>query len=520
MLLKFFQLFACMFFILQSVVATRFPFSSGKPAQASVGMVLFNDITTLNPFDLLDDISVLVMIQMHEGLVRVDSHGRVVPGLAEKWVVSDDGKKVIFDLKKDLFFSDGTPITVEDVVYSLQRGVKSFHVLCVKNAKDVCAGNIPKERLGIRGENNQIVVDLEYPDHFFLLTLCETECAIVKKSYLEAHGNAGLEKPHFPCTGPYMLEWRKRLHAIRLVRNPYYKGACGNIQTIDFKVCTDFQTALNMYRNGDIHVVRDLPMDFVAGFKEKYGSEFHQYPILAAYSFVINSHVKGLDKIPIRQALSMSLDRDHLIKVVDAYGTPLYGSIPEGFHGYTPQRPLWSYWLMEERVAEAKRRLAKEGYTLKKPLTVSYTHSTSMISKRLANYLRITWKAIGVNLVPYSREGEMCLQEIRAKNFETASTGRFALSPTIFFDELMCKSIHNVTHYCNPSYDELVYSGMAEKNPERRSKLLAKASLIQMEDSHQFGLFQSKGNVLVHKRIRGFVPNNQDMILFWQMSVR
>ena len=502
-----------LFFYFQSVFSI-FLFCESK----ELGVALLHDVTTFDPFDVCGVEDLFVMGQLYEGLVKMDSDNQVVPGLAKKWTVSNDGKTIVFDLRKSLFFSDGSPIEAEDIVYSLQLGVIAHRILVVKNAGVVCAGILPKEKLGIKSEGNQIVIHLDYPDRFFFFLLCGIECSVLKKIYMQKYGKNALKKILFPCSGPYMLEYYQK-NFIRLVRNPYYNGTCGNIQTINFKVCADYQTALRMYKNGDVDVIKNIPMYLIEEVQKHCGTELYQYPILVTCSFMMNNNVKGLETKWIRKALNMSVDREEVIKIMGAHDVHLYGLLPEGFDGYVPQKPLWSSWPMDLRREEAKEILEVEGYTAEKPLTLFYLYTPDVHQRRLANYLQMIWRQIGVKLVPYEKKWESYLHEIYGRNFETAHAGRFSFTPLGFFSELMYQNDHNVTNTCNFNYDACVFAAMGEKDPVCQAELLAKASHMQIEDSEQFGLYQCKGSALVRSRVTNFVPNLWGIIWFWQLFV-
>jgi peptide/nickel transport system substrate-binding protein len=96
-------------------------------AKADPTVVTMNTVQifgTVDPAKISDYTDYMATVNLYDGLVNVDSQGRLVPELAEKWDVSPDGKEVTFHIRADAHFQDGTPVEASDVVFSVERLLK------------------------------------------------------------------------------------------------------------------------------------------------------------------------------------------------------------------------------------------------------------------------------------------------------------------------------------------------------------------------------------------------------------
>ena len=101
----------------------RLPGARREAAKDSLTIALTNEPTTLDPQLAADSIGGMIILNLHDPLVRRDSDGNVVPGLAETWEVSDDGMSITFHLQEGVKFQDGSGLTAEDVAFSLNRAI-------------------------------------------------------------------------------------------------------------------------------------------------------------------------------------------------------------------------------------------------------------------------------------------------------------------------------------------------------------------------------------------------------------
>ena len=404
------------------------------------------------------------------------------------------------------------------LLFSLRVSASKDIFYSILNGVSISKRMMSADRLGVSAVNGKVVVRLEHPDNYFLDRLASEVCAVVKAGHVEKYGPKSFQVSYFPSSGPYMLESRKKFYNIKLVRNPYYyQESSGNIHSIEFRVVPDLQTALNLYHGRDVHVIRDIPTDLIPLLKSKYGDELHEYSLLSAQYLSINHTKKGLDKREVREAISMWIDRQQLMEIMHGYGKPLLHLIPEGFSHHKPQKTQWHGFSMVKRRKMARKKMESCGYNTKKPLVCEYVYPNDLIQKRIAQYLFLSLKDLGVHIIPQTRDLNVYLGEIRSKQYETAK-GSWT-SPLLFQFalNLTCGHPYNITHYCNPRYDALLFKAMAEQDIHKQDLLFCNALQVQEHDAIRIPICQRYGTVLTS--LKNFSSNVQDRIYYSELSV-
>ena len=188
------------------------------------------EIQTLDPQISQEVSGANVMRDLFEGLVGKAPNGDLVPGAAESWTVSPDGKQYTFALRHNARWSNGEPVTAGDFVYGLRRGADpktgstySFILSPILNADDITAGRRPPEDLGARARDDYTLeIDLANPTPYFLGLLTHPVTYAVNRANLEKHGSEWTRPGNLVGNGAFKLaEWVVQSH-IKLVRSEYY----------------------------------------------------------------------------------------------------------------------------------------------------------------------------------------------------------------------------------------------------------------------------------------------------------
>ncbi len=170
------------FFILMDILSLLACFhnETNKKPENKINNILYVDIgfepPSLDPALAEDGYSYRVDNDLFAGLIDFDQTNRPIPGMATSWDISIDGKTYTFHLRKDLKFSDGTPITAKDFVYSWRRLINpktgsaySFLLSSVVNGKLIINNKMAIDNLGVKAlDDYTFEVNLEYPNNAFL----------------------------------------------------------------------------------------------------------------------------------------------------------------------------------------------------------------------------------------------------------------------------------------------------------------------------------------------------------------
>lgn len=162
--------------------------------------------------------------------LTVDEGASIVPGAAERWSVSTDGLTYVFTLRKELVWSDGAPLTADDVVFSFRRlfdakihSPNAFQVAHMKNAAAVFAGKAKPETLGVRAIDPRTVeMKLEAPNPNWLDLMAQPYFAPLPRHVVERFGKDWTRPENIVTSGAFTLgRWRSGDH-VRLLKNPRY----------------------------------------------------------------------------------------------------------------------------------------------------------------------------------------------------------------------------------------------------------------------------------------------------------
>ncbi len=254
---------------------------------------------------------VQVIRQMYDQLVTYDKEYSLSPMLAESWSVSKDGRVYIFKIRKGVRFSDGAALTLDDVVFSLERVIKDteskyFRDFILISGADKFRKGISSSVAGISKSTDTVRIELESSNPYFLSILASPAGSITEKSSL-----IGLAYGEPPVgTGPFLLHSRTR-DSLILTANPDYFRGRSRIGSIVYKIYPDQGEMTKAYLEGKLDDIAPYSLPPSAN-KKKFKRIFSNGII----SFVIVSNPKSavLAKKVVRQAIVMSIDFDRILK--------------------------------------------------------------------------------------------------------------------------------------------------------------------------------------------------------------
>ncbi|MDA4587462.1 oligopeptide ABC transporter substrate-binding protein OppA [Enterobacter hormaechei] len=435
---------------------------------------------------------------LFEGLLVTDVDGHPAPGVAEKWD-NKDFKVWTFHLRKDAKWSDGTPVTAEDFVYSWQRladpntaspYASYLQYGHIANIDDIITGKKLVTDLGVKAiDANTFEVTLSEPVPYFYKLLVHPSVSPVPKSAVEKFGEKWTQPANIVTNGAYKLkDWVVNERMV-LERNPqYWDNAKTVINQVTYLPISSEVTDVNRYRSGEIDMTyNNMPIELFQKLKKEIPKEVHVDPYLCTYYYEINNQKAPFTDVRVRTALKLALDRDIIVNKVKNQGDlPAYSYTPPYTDGMKLVEPEWFKWSQEKRNEEAKKLLAEAGYTADKPLTFSLLYNTSDLHKKLAIAVASIWKKnLGVNVKLENQEWKTFLDTRHQGTFDVARAGWCAdyNEPTSFLNTMLSDSSNNTAHYKSPAFDKLIGETLKVADDAQRADLYAKSEQQLDKDS-------------------------------------
>lgn len=474
--------------------STDAPASSEKTQTAASGetkdsltIALTNEPTTLDPQLAADSIGGMIILNLHDPLVRRDAEGNVVPGLADSWDVAEDGLSITFHLHEGVKFQDGSALTAEDVAFSLNRAIdkpqSELYTSFMDSAEVV--------------DENTVKVNLKYKELAALQYLTQTNSAIVSKAYVESVGDDNYAaKPS--GSGPYKLvEWQKGSKIILESNEDYYKGA-PSIKHIELRVLKEATTAMVALESGDVDLVHNIGgLDVMTvqsndklGYQETNGTSI--------WNLAFNVNAEPFNDVKVRKALAMSVKRDDIIAgAMDGAGMPAEIILTDQT---TPNPGADTIDTPKYDPEGAKALLAEAGYPNGFKTTISVRED---YTKKIASIVQSEWKEIGVDAEIQVMERAALLSDIKAGKLGCYTVGNVSmtLDSTFLLGTLSTDNIpdSNMTFYSNPEYDKLVEQQANTDDPDQRLDLIRQALDIEAEDVPRINLFYMVSNIAYNK---------------------
>lgn len=429
-------------------------------------------------------------IQLFEGLVIVHptKKGAVMPGVAEKWDISPDGKTYIFYLRKNATWSDGSPLSARDFLSSWRRAIdpktacpQASRFNYIKNGKDFINGKIKDPSvLGFKVLNDTTFqVELEGPFPPFLELLTKPTFAPVKENVVQEHGDTWTKPEYIVSNGAFVLKTWIPYDRIVLAKNTRYWDA-KNVQLDEVTLLTidELETVLKRYEAGDIDFLYRPPQTKIPTLANR--ADFYSSPSFGEYYYALNVKHPILQDQRVRRALALAIDRETLTKrVVRGKDIPATGFIPAGVPGY-PYKKHLSF-----DPQQAKKLLADAGYPEGKGFpSLTITYNTMEQNRLVAEAIQQMWKQhLGLDVRLQNQEWKVHIAAMRDHNFEIGRMGGIGeyLYPTTFAETFVTGSPGNYSQWIDPRYDQIWEAANREANLSKRLQMYRQLEDMIME---------------------------------------
>jgi oligopeptide transport system substrate-binding protein len=498
-------------------------------ATGAFAEVVFNrgnsaDPESLDPHKTSTVYEANILRDLFTGLTAQNAKAEVVPGAAESWTVSDDGKTYTFKLRADGKWSDGSPVTAHDFVFSWNRLVNpetaaeyAYMLAPVVNAEAINKGDKDKQ-LGIKAiDDHTLEVQLNAPTPYFLEMLTHQSTYAVSKANVEKFGAEFIKPGNLVSNGAYILAEFVPNDHVKAVKNPnFFDAANVKIDVVNYIPTEDRSTAMKRFEAGELDSNDDIPTEQLADLKAKFGDQVRLGPYLGTYYYAFKITKAPWDNVKLRHAVSMAIDRDYLAeKVWQNTMIPAYSFVPPGISGYETRTTDYAEKDQLDREDEAKKVLSELGYGPDKPLKMEIRYNTSENHKNTAVAIQEQLKPLGIEVTLLNTDTKTHYAHLEQHgDFDIARAGWIAdyKDPENFL--ALCKSGtgNNYSEYANKEYDDLLAAAASAPSPEERMKKLSDAEGVGVaRDLCVVPLLYYGFHTVVSNKIKGWENNVMDV---------
>jgi oligopeptide transport system substrate-binding protein len=464
-----------------------------------------------------------IMRDMYVGLITLSNDGKPVPGVAERWEVSPDGKSWIFHLRHDAKWSNGDPLTADDFVYSFRRLVDPKTAAAdpsdlsqLVNYREIQSGTEKDlTRLGVDAPDPYTLhLSLREPRLMLQFLLTDPQLFPLHRATIEHWGNEWTRPGHAVSNGPYVMKDWVPQDQIVLTKNPHFFGADGvKIDEVHWIAAADFDAALKRYRADELDWV-EVRRSHYAWAKQNMADQLHHAPENSVTFLNINM-TKGplAEDIRLREALNLAVDRDLLVgKINPLDQEPAYSVTPSFVSNYTPQPMKLKDLAQADRIRRAKDLVAAAGYGPDHPLKLTVSYPTEENSRQVLLGIRQMLQPIGIDLTLNNMEWQGYIGAVNARNFEI---GFMSLaSPYDDYENNLdnFRSDAGDGNYCGYSsktFDDLFHRGSTATDPAMRRQLLEAAERSLLADYAVVPVYFGVANRVVSPRLEGVLDSTR-----------
>ncbi len=469
-----------------------------------------------------------VIIALIEGLVSEDPKTlKPVPGVAEKWDISEDGLVYTFHLRKNAKWSNGDPVTAHDFVYSYKRILNPelasqyasmLHGL--KNAREYHEEGLSWDEAKVGAtaiDDYTLQLTLENPTPYFLELLNHYSWfpahppTIEKFGAFGKQGTAWTRPGNYVGNGPFTLSDHKVNSVIEVKKNPlYWDAQTVSLEGIRFYPIESADTEERAFHSGFLHLTQTVSPDRIDFLKENHPDLIHFESYLGTYFYRFNVEEPPFDDVRVRLAFNLATDRQAIVEKVTKGGQlPARCFTPPGTGGFSPESRF--------RFDPQKAKSLIQEYLTEKGLEslpkIELKYNTSEGHKKVAEALQGMWKNhLGAEIQLLNMEWKVFLSTIAKRDFSLARAGWIGdyVDANTFLHMWRTGDGHNNTGWSSTRYDELLELAAQESDTQKRFSYFEECEKLIAENAPILPIYFYVHVTLRSPTVKGWHPTLLD----------
>ncbi|MEA4919492.1 MAG: ABC transporter substrate-binding protein [Clostridiaceae bacterium] len=457
--------------------------------------------TSMDPAQSKDLVTWMFMLQTYDTLIKYDwEKQQYVPALASEWKVNADSTEVEFTIREDITFHNGEKMTMDDVIFSLERALNSTFTAQINGSIDHF------EKI----DETHLKVVLKY-GYAPILEVLVTPCwGIVSKKAVEECEAKGEDFGRIACgTGAYKLkEWKSGEKLVFEAFDNYYGGK-PYVQNIEAMLIADQSSGAIALENGTLDYYYGVQSSDIAHLKDVPSLKVYTIDTgVGLYDITFNVNEGIFSDVKLRQAVAYALDRDEILLggqegngvVNDCFcATAAFGYLPD-FKWY------------EQDLDKAKELMTEAGYP--NGFDVVFTQDSSKTYMTSAEIMQAQLKKVGINVTFEKLERATWLDTV-ASNRQFLASLRMTNHVVNDADYILTRRLtssmigggNNYSGYSNPEFDALVEKARTSSNEQERLDLYRQCYEMIKEDVPAIPLYTTNSQQVVSAKLQGWIAH-------------
>jgi peptide/nickel transport system substrate-binding protein len=431
--------------------------------------------------------------------------------LAESFEVSPDGLKITFKLRPGVAFHDGTPVTVEDVKWSLDRAVLAKSGA----APQLATGSLTKPEQFAIVDDRTVTVTLDKPDQLALANLATYFARVINRKVALQHAtpddpwaNEWL-KDNLAGSGAYIVETFKPGEHVILKRNEAWKnGLDGKLpffKRVIIQTVPEAATRASLVERGDADISTDLAASDVIALQKGGKVKVVSNPQINAFTYIaFNTQKPPFDNLKLRQAVAAALPyKDMLEAAIYGRGAPLFGG---SWAGMPPTQDFPQALPLKTDPAVARKLMAESGVTPFKT-SISFSTANAGVAEPLSALVKEALAPIGIDVEIRKLADAQLATVATSKSYDLITETTSAMLPsTDYFFRIFFQgaSRWNLGNWTNREIVELSAKARFEPDKAAYDQLARKMIALEAAELPVIPLWQANQEAVMAKSVAGY----------------
>ncbi|MCY4531805.1 MAG: peptide ABC transporter substrate-binding protein [Gammaproteobacteria bacterium] len=487
----------------------------------TITIALAQEPPQLNSMKATDQVSILLLGHVMEGLTRYGRRNDIKPGVAERWKIND--KDATFWLRKDAMWSDGVGVTAHDFVFAWQNALDpataseyAFILYPIKNAEEINKGNLPTSQLGVTAVGDYTLkIELERPTQYFLKLTAFSTYFPVRRNFFESRGDRfASEASDLVYNGPFRITDWVHSASLRMARNDHYwdrDNITLNAINADY-ITEDTRTHFNLFIDGRIAITGLNGETYKDALTQKF--RIRLFTTGSVFFLEYNHRPERItSNVNIRRAIQHVFDPTEMVNKVLATpgnlaGESLFPVWLAGVKGkfrseYPAPLPTLDLKKAKEYLDKAKQELGLDEI----PALILLVGDSPTASKQ-SEYLQGLLKSkLDLDIKIDTQTFKQRLSKMTSGDFDIVGAGWGPdFDDIMTFGDLFASwNLNNRGRYENAEYDRNVRTAMDSLDPKIRMDAMAELQRILYEDAVILPQYEQGIIYLQHPKLKGVV---------------